>query len=85
MLRELPAAPSADGGVEAVDTAYGSGDAPELDPTPLPHPSLDGLWWKRASAGSRGRIWFGSTVNEFEFNLELRSCWVGGLYIMFKR
>ena len=61
----LDGPPSADGGVEAFETLYGSGDAFELDPTPFPHPSLEGLGWK--SVWSRGRIWCGSTVNEFGF------------------
>jgi hypothetical protein len=39
-------APSVDGGVDAFDALYGSGDAFELELTPLPHPSLDGLAWK---------------------------------------
>jgi hypothetical protein len=40
------ALPSVDGGVDAFDALYGSGEAFELEPTPLPHPSLDGLAWK---------------------------------------
>lgn len=37
--------PSTDGGEEALEVKYGSGDAVELDVMPLPHPSLDGLGW----------------------------------------
>ena len=84
-LRDAPAAPSTDGGVDAFETLYGSGDAPELEPTPLPQPSLDGLRWNMPSVCSRGRIWLGSTVNEFVFvfNDELRSWDAAELYIMF--
>ena len=38
--------PSIDGGVEAFEVIYGSGEALELEFNPLPHPSLEGLGWK---------------------------------------
>jgi hypothetical protein len=56
-------APSVEGGVEALDVLYGSGEAVVLI-WPFPHPSLDGLAWKlwyAPSGCSRDRICVGST------------------------